>query len=151
MTTTPPESVLVMEVFLTDSNEDIIDKMRAMRQARADRFYTNVICTVSGWADDPRELWDIPEVRAFCGRLVTLGFVSYLDYSTTLDPRASAFVRTGFGAAEVWLTAEGRFGPKLGAQMLADARFAEQVLDDIRRAVVSSNGTADAVLGPIPE
>lgn len=150
-----PEGVLVMEVFLSDSNDDLVEKMRAMRQARTDPFYTNVVCGISGWADDPRELWEVVEVRAFCRRLVALGFVAYLDRATWLgtlmpDDWRSKVLLAGLGAAEVWLIAEGLMRKSVGASLSSFGTYAGfgRKLDAVLEA---ADGTACAALGPIPE
>ena len=64
---------------------------------------SGAVCGVRGFSNNPRELYDIPEVRAFCRRLVTLGFISYLDFSTVFHPDLPSLAKSGWGAAEVWL------------------------------------------------
>ena len=69
--------VLFVELGLDATNEDILDQMRVMKKARMDRAYDSVVCSIRGFADDPRELFEIPEVRAFCRRIINLGLISY--------------------------------------------------------------------------
>ena len=57
---------------------------------RENRTYSNVVCTVRGFSDDKRNLFEIPEIRAFCRRVVNLGFISYLDFTTTVPPRSGS-------------------------------------------------------------
>jgi hypothetical protein len=57
-----------------------------MRQAKEfwDRAGDKVTCTFDGYGDDPRDLADIPEAREFCKRLVGLGYISFLDVTTSM-------------------------------------------------------------------
>jgi hypothetical protein len=135
---------LWVDLGLDATNDDLIEQMRTMKAAREGTTYRHVIATVRGFGDDPRPLFDIPEVRAFARRLVTLGLISYLDYSTVLDPRQPAENKVAWGAAEAWICAEG-LAP--GGQI----RVTPQLLDDIERAVAESNAAADARLGPMRE
>jgi hypothetical protein len=133
--------VYCVALSLRDTNDELADGMRGMRAARASGV-TNVICTVSGLEDDPRELWQIPEARAFCRRLIDTGFVSYLDPLAALnpDPATHYLLRAGFGAGEIWLTAEGR---DLSQPVTLTPPMIEDLFNMIRRA----NAAADALIG----
>ena len=135
------EKVLLVELGIDASNNDIIDQMRIMKRARQEGLYDNVICTIRGFDDDRRELYDIPEVRAFCRRLVNLAFISYLDFVTTIVADAPEVVKKGWGAAEVWLCGEGRFS--------TGAEWTIELIGEIEQAVGESNVKADALLGPM--
>jgi hypothetical protein len=135
------ERVLLVELGIDATNDDIIDQMRIMKRAREEGVYDNVICVIRAFDDDPRELYDIPEVRAFCRRIVNLAFISYLDVATTLVPDAPELVRKGWGAAEAWLCAEGRYNTGTELTM--------ELLGEIEKAVGESNEKADALLGPM--
>ena len=143
--------VMVVDLGLDASNDDIRDKMRLMRQARIDRTYSNIVCVVRGFDSDARELFDIPEVRAFCRRLMTLGFASYLDGATTLTGAGPASLREAWGAFEVWMTAEGKLGANLAKRMNRDRKYANTVLDDWKAMLTQQNAIADAALGSSPE
>ncbi|HJT77718.1 MAG TPA: hypothetical protein VJ739_11000, partial [Gemmataceae bacterium] len=67
---------------LTDA--DLIALMRQAKECR-DAGSPSVTCQIAGYDEDPRELVDIPEARAFCQRLVALGYVSFLDAFTTVQ------------------------------------------------------------------
>src|ERR1700722_18915561 len=84
------EHVLIVDLGLDATNYDLLDQMRVMKRAREERFYPHVVAQIRGFGDDPRELYDIPEVRAFCRRLVNLGFVSYLEVTTLINPKLPA-------------------------------------------------------------
>jgi hypothetical protein len=70
--------------------------------------------TISGYDDDHRELWQIPEAIGFMKRLCDLGFISALEVSTTctdlLREEYKIDKLPGFGALEVWMCATNRMG-----------------------------------------
>lgn len=140
-------ALMIVELGLDASNDDIVEKMRTMRQARLDRTCSHVACLIRGFDDDSRELFDIPEVRAFCRRLMTLGFASYLEGATTLAGSAPDSLRQAWGAFEVWMTAEGRFGPNLAKRMNRDRKYAKTVLDEWKAMLGQQNQVADARFG----
>lgn len=129
------KDTLVLLVAIDETNEEIADYMRRMKAAR-ENGVKHVFLTIGGFNDDPRELYQIPEVRAFCRRLVNLGFTSYLDFTTTIGGE------TGYGwaMAEVWLCANGR-----GKTMTS---ISPEELDELEREWAASNERADALIGP---
>jgi hypothetical protein len=133
--------VLFVELGIDATNEDILDQMRIMKRAREDRTYSNVVCLIRGFGDDPRELFEIAEVRAFCRRIVNLGFISYLDFSTFFNPKVPELAKESWGAAEVWLCSEGR--------IKALKSLTKEILHEVQQAILESNGKADAALGPM--
>jgi len=72
---------------------------------------------------------------------VNLGFISYLDFTTTFDTSVPVIVKDAWGAAEVWLCGEGR----LRGQM----PLTRELVDELQRVVSESNEKADAALGPM--
>jgi hypothetical protein len=134
-------SVLFVDLGLDASNDDILDQMRILKRAREERCYKAIVCLVRGFDDDPRELFDIPEVRAFCRRIVNLGFISYLDFTTFFDPEMPEEAKKAWGAAEVWLCSEGRL--KLKNTLM------KKLLDELEQVVRESNGRADKAVGPM--
>ena len=68
--------------------------------------------TISGYDDDPRDLWVIPEALGFMKRLCDLGMISFLEVSTTCKElrRNGIPELPGFGALEVWMCATNRMG-----------------------------------------
>ena len=133
-------NMMIVELGLDATNDELREQMRLMKQVRETRSLPNVICVVRGFDRDPRELWQIPEVRAFCVRLVDQGFISYLDPATHL-PFCPPWARTGFGALEVWLIANGMF---TGAALDVSAEDVER----FRAVLDRANGVADATVGP---
>jgi hypothetical protein len=134
-------SILFVELGIDASNDDILDQMRTMKACREDGSYSHVVCSVRGFSDDERSLFEIPEVRAFCRRVVNLGFISYLDFTTTFDSSVPAIAKDGWGAAEVWLCSEGR----LRSQM----PLTRELIDELKRVICESNERADAAIGPM--
>lgn len=62
--------------------------------------------TISGYDDDPRELFEIPEVVKFCRRILNLGFMSILEVSTqSPELKSEDSWGLGFGALEIWCIA----------------------------------------------
>ncbi len=69
------DSILFVELGIDATNDDILDQMRKMKSCREDRSYSNIVCTVRGFADDKRHLFEIPEARAFRRQPPSLQFV----------------------------------------------------------------------------
>lgn len=65
--------------------------------------------TISGYDDDPRELWEIPEAIDLCQRIVKTSLVSVLEASSQIKELMPARFRDidapgpGLGAFEVWI------------------------------------------------
>lgn len=131
------KSLMIVELALDATNDDLLDKMRAMKRVRERNEYKHVVCCISGYGKDARELWDIPAVRAFCRRLVSQGFISYLDVSTQM-PGSDRTLAGAFAALEVWLTSEGLMG-----QGFVD----EPQWNSFRAALNESNAVADTKCG----
>jgi hypothetical protein len=136
-----PEHTLLVDLGLDATNADVVDQMRIMKLGREEGRYKNVFCMIRRFNDDPRELFEVPEVRAFCRRLVNLGFISYLDYSTMFTKKTPETAKKGWGAAEVYLCGEGRLRHK--------NELTRELLDELQRVVCGSNEKADATLGPM--
>jgi hypothetical protein len=129
----------LIELGIDATNAELLEQSRlakTMREAGA----SHVVCCVRGFDEDPRELWDIPEVRAFCRRLVAQGFISYLDLATRL-PGTPAILRDAMGALEVWLTAEAKLS-------LEPMTLGPDVVERFRTALDAANALMDAALGP---
>lgn len=86
--------------------------------------------TISGYDDDPRDLWNIPEVVSFMKRLVDIGFISILEVSTN----SKELMRTeykdidklpGFGAIEVWMMANKKI-----AEVNSDNSVTTEITED---------------------
>jgi len=133
------EGILFVELGIDATNDEILAQMRTMKACREDGSYDHVVCTVRGFSEDKRRLFEIPEVRAFCRRVVNLGFISYLDFTTTFDTTVPAIAKNGWGAAEVWLCGEG--------QLRSQMPLTRELVDELQLVVCESNEKADAALG----
>jgi hypothetical protein len=133
------ERILTVDLGIDATNDDILDQMRIMQQGREEQLYDNIVCTVRGFAHDQRELYAIPEVRAFCRRLVSLGFISYLDMSTIFAANVPLLAKRAWGAAEVWLASEGR--------LRAQNPLTHELIAEIQQVVSDANARADKALG----
>jgi hypothetical protein len=99
-----------------------------------------VVCRIRGFDGERRPLSDIPEVRAFCRRIVNLGFISYLHPALKLDTEFPEIDFMAWGAAEVWLCSEG---------LNYESDLTEDLLSEIEFALLGANEKADQVLGPM--
>lgn len=94
--------LLALPTSATDS--ELLAQMRAMEASRKSGV-KYVALTIFGFDSDPRELWQIPEVQAFCRRLVDIGLIGLLDLAlhTAEDPSVHMY----WGGLMVWACAEG--------------------------------------------
>ena len=130
------DDLAIIALHATESNEEILDQMRKCRALR-ESGVDNIVCFIDGHNQDTRELWEIPEARAFCKRLVDLGFISYLDYWTTGDKKLCV----AMGAVEVIAIAESKGVKPVFTAVDLMTRFKDVVL--------LSNERADAAIGPM--
>ncbi len=130
---------VLITLGLDMTNEELLDLMLGMKLSR-ENGAANVVCFISGFNHDKRELFDIPEVRAFCRRLVDQAFISYLDFCTNYP--GSEF-RNSLGALEIWLTAEGHMG--------LHTELTLEMLDEAKEVLLKSNAKADSIFGPFKE
>ena len=135
------ERVLIVELGLDASNDDLRDQMRILKRARENKFYENIVCVIRGFDSDERELYEIPEIRAFCRRVVTIGLISYLDMATIYPIDIPRLAKSGWGASEVWLCGEGRRQPNIP--------LSENLIAELENAISEANTRADAVCGPM--
>lgn len=101
--------VLALGADMTDDEiKDCIQQMMPICIAKGSGF----CLTISGFDQDQRELWQIPEAIAFMKKLVNIGLIAGLEVST----QSKDMVRKefgldslpGFGALEIWLGGTGR-------------------------------------------
>jgi hypothetical protein len=81
--------------------EELLHQMRQLNQVRRENADARVVCTISDFDHDPRELNEIPEVWAFCQRLVDIGFIADLDAFTSVAGGSPLPLPVGLGAFEV--------------------------------------------------
>jgi hypothetical protein len=94
-------TAVVQHLHVGLSDAELVGMMRQARRCR-ERGAPSVTCAISGYDEDPRELGDIPEVRAFCKRLVGLGYVAFLDVATSIRELPGFCLGLTLGAWEVW-------------------------------------------------
>lgn len=130
----------IAELDLMMSQAEIYDKMRELKAAR-ESGADFVGCFVSGFDSDPRPLWEIASVRAFCARLVDSGFVSYLDpfASTNPDPNYPSVMKDFLGSFEIYMMANGR---KLDAIPMT-----HELMREFEAALIQANKVSDAAIG----
>jgi hypothetical protein len=133
--------VLVVNLTIDADEAATLAQMRTMKRAREERRCDYVVCSIDGFNDDPRELWEVPDVRELCRRLVACGFISYLEFATLICAEAPPFVRQHWGATEVWLCSMGLLG--------RHTCLTAELLDEMQRVVCESNDKADSLLGPL--
>lgn len=128
------DPLVIIDLKISITNDELLDFMRLMRTHRQlERCH--IVLFINGFGEDKRELWEIPEVRAFCRRLVDIGFISYLD--SMIADKALAGSLT---ALEVWLTAQGRMSAKVVLR--------EKQIDEFFAAICEANEAADKAIGP---
>lgn len=123
------------------TNEDI-QKSMAKRKEQRETGTKHVTCTISGFEHDPRELHEIPEVRAFCRRLINLAYISYLDYATTL-PWSDPLTQGSLGGLEIWLLSENL--------MAIEVEYTKEMGERFYKVLMEANEKADKLCGPFKE
>lgn len=138
-----PSGLAFIRLQVALSNQALIDLMREMARMRQQPRIGSVVCTIDGYDHDPRELGEIPEVRAFCRRLVDQGFISFLEATTSIPElsKVPGGSQAGLGAFEVWALAHGYIG-KAGTY-----RHPHERLTEFKEALIQANQRADALLG----
>jgi hypothetical protein len=96
--------VVCLSTELTD--HDLREMMRTLFSI-VSQNKNGFILTISGYDDDPRELWQIPEAIKLCERLVATGLIGVLEVSTGIKELTTCedYARLGFGSFEVWMVA----------------------------------------------
>jgi len=106
--------VIALEVRQTNEDlQDMAHKLYPTMKNDEEGFFL----TISGYDDDPRELWQIPETIDLCQRIVKTGLVALLNTSSQIkDLMPERFQEIdgpgpGLGAFEVWIFGEGKMQP----------------------------------------
>jgi hypothetical protein len=146
--------LVVSKLRTSQSHAELIEVMRQLRDVR-EKPIAVVVCAIEGFENDPRQLGQIPELRAFCRRLVDLGFISWLEPTTTLSLLISEYVQQAYpslgtylGAWEVWAIAQGLCNRPDGAYPATVG----EVLRWMRADLLNANARSEQTLGrrPIP-
>jgi len=127
------DGLIVMLLALDTTNDELVEQMKVMKAARDGSPHANIVCLISGFDDDPRELYEIIEARAFCRRLVTTGYISWLSFSDTFPNPGVAF-----GAAEIILCSEGRLRRTM--------EWTRALHEELWQKWCESNSKADALM-----
>jgi hypothetical protein len=142
----PFEDLIISPLLVDFSDQELIDLMHEFRTARERNAKGCIIAVFfADYDDDRRELWEIPEVRAFCKRLVDLGFIADLDTSLMLMPPDEFRGLPGcpFGALEIWSVAENLIKNARGGRVEIEVVR----LEEFRTKVLPhANKVADTVL-----
>lgn len=133
--------IAIVHLTVGHTNDELLDLMQGTKSAREQRACGKIVAAIAGYDDDPREVWEIPEVRAFCRRLFNIGFASYLDAFGKDWLKDASTEPSGLGAFEVWMIGEG--------QMRSEFDVTRELLDEFQAALSVCNGKADAAIGPM--
>lgn len=133
--------IAFVDLTIGHTNEELHDLMRGLREMRERGTRARIVAAIGGYDDDARELWEVPEVRAFCRRLFNVGFPSYLDAFGKNWLEGDNPAPFGLGAFEVWMIGEGR--------MRSEFTVTKELFDEFRIALGECNARSDAAIGPM--
>jgi len=103
--------IKIIAVEANQTNEELQDMACKLSKVVDDEGF---FLTISGYDDDPRELWEIPEAIDLCQRIVKTGLVCVLETSSQIKELMPERFRDidapgpGLGAFEVWIFGEGK-------------------------------------------
>jgi hypothetical protein len=132
----------IIALEASQTNEELQDMAYKLRQAlqaegpEAEGFFM----TISGYDDDSRELWEIPEAIDLCERVIKTGLISLLNLSSRvkeLMPERFQHIDEpgpGIGALEVWVFAKGKMSHE-------GAKVYEKDLDEFYNTMSAANIT----------
>jgi hypothetical protein len=119
-----------------DMSDDELKECIHKVQPRCVSTGRGCLITVNGYDRDPRELWQIPEVKAFFNRLIDFGFLSVME----LMAQQAMPGTPGFGAVEVWMVATDKI------TKYAKYEVGKEELDAVVKIVKESNVKCEAIL-----
>jgi len=137
--------IIALETHQTD--EELQDMTYKLRQAllaegpEPEGFFM----TISGYDDDPRELWEIPEAVDLCQRVVKTGLIALLNLSSRVKELMPERFQEcegpgpGLGALEVWVFAKEKMVSD--GQGVPEAKVFERDLDEFYNAMSAANTT----------
>ncbi len=99
------ENIIAVDPILKD---DELITLMAEALNNIEKGSRPITITISGFQNDSREIYNIPEVKAFCKRLLKIGFVSIQEVTTNFREISDAYNPYTLGAFEVWLLANGK-------------------------------------------
>src|SRR5215469_10950369 len=101
-------TVHLVDVGTDAWDSDLTEQMAVMKKHMDADEAVCCRCTIRGFNDDPRELWEIPEAKTLAQRMVAIGFIAWLEGSVLMPELRrgpDANLRLGMGALEVWALA----------------------------------------------
>ena len=108
---------MTIETDMTNSEiKEAIQYAVAIYNKNKKKFHISI----SGYDDDQRELYEIPEVVDFCKRLCDIGFIAIAQVSTTCSDLLENDYEENFGlgALEIWMFANDLMGDSISQQNL---------------------------------
>jgi len=91
--------------------------------------------TISGYDDDPRELWEIPETRLIAERWLRAGGLGIMR----ADLEDDTGDHPGFSALQMWLLAQGL----MNQRVQTTTEMVKGFVDDYRKGCELANGIDD--------
>jgi hypothetical protein len=133
-------SLQIVAVETTHTNKDLQEMMVGLYEI-VQKSGMGFCLTVSGYDDDPRDLWTIPEALDLFRRLVKIGFISILEVSTMTTMKLDYIPDDcpAFGALEIWSLAGGKI-------RTGDNEFTENDMRNFLAALKRSNKVCDDLI-----
>lgn len=113
-----------VEISLNMTEDELAEARNKL--ATSGRLY---VATISGCDYDSRELFEIPEAVQLAKRVLSSGFVTVLEFSTTL-PTFNTEAYPKWGAFEFWRLANG----KMNLEKQVDAADVRQAIEDLQES-----------------
>ncbi len=134
-----PDDLHVLALTV-DMPDDEIKGVIAQILPRVMKAKFGAVLTVSGYDDDPRELYQIPECVDFFRRISDLGLIGILEVSSSLDG-ISRFPgpAPGLGAFEIWAFGNHKITPNV--------EFDQTVMFEFFAALEKANQACKVILG----
>jgi hypothetical protein len=106
-----------IEATLTDSGIDNLIRATLPQVMKEQKYW---VCAIAGYENDERELYEVPEVRAFCRRLVERGFIASMRPTTQFFQDDHPELKRFLGGIEVWAIAENHMDSNGGFSLTKD-------------------------------
>lgn len=109
------QNLMIMNLHTGMTQHEVEEAMKDMAPV-CTSMKTGFFVCLDGYENDKRELWQIPEVASFFKMLIRVGFISFLEVSssaegiTRLTKKQTDIGTPGFGALEIWMIANNKMG-----------------------------------------
>jgi hypothetical protein len=140
----PVKTLHVVDVGTDAWDSDLTEQMALMKKTMDADKEACCRCTIRGFNDDPRELWEIPEAKKLAQRPVDIGFIAWLEGSVLMPEirrGPDVNLQSGMGALEVWALAKGKMK---GIAMTLSRDDLTGFLKDYQQAIA----TSQKIVGP---